>query len=96
MEEFTFTSKEELYNRVKPALHAKLAELHRLGYTYIQGVDIWNYLIQSKWKVAKNLSLSDIVSDILHAENEKIDTYLKGEIRKEKRRAHFHQKLEIV
>ena len=89
MDEFSFRSKEELYNHVKPALHAKIAELHRLGYPYIQEVDIWNYLIRNKWMSAHDLRLSDVV-------HEKIDLYLKGEIAKQKRRAYFHQKLEIV
>ena len=33
--ELEFSSQEELYQRVQPALKAKLAELHRLGYPYI-------------------------------------------------------------
>ena len=96
MDEFSFRSKEELYNHVNPAWHAKIAELHRLGYPYIQEVDIWNYLIRNKWMSAHDLRLSDVVHDILHVDNEKIDLYLKGEIAKQKRRAYFHQKLEIV
>ena len=45
--ELEFSSQEELYQRVQPALNAKLAELHRLGYPYIQIVDVWNYLIET-------------------------------------------------
>ncbi len=96
MNEFSFSSREELYRRIKPALRAKIAELHRLGYTYIQEVDIWNYLSRSKWITAHNLKLSDIVNDVLHVECEQIDIFLKGEIAKDKRRAYLHQKLEIV
>lgn len=96
MDEFSFASKEELYNRIKPALRAKTAELHRLGYSYIQEVDIWNYLSRCKWLTARNLKLSDIVNDVLHVENEQIDIFLKGEIAKDKRRAYLHQKLEIL
>ncbi len=96
MDEFSFGSKEELYNHIKPALSAKTAELHRLGYTYVQEVDIWNYLSRFKWITARNLKLSDIVNDVLHVENDQIDIFLKGEIAKEKRRACLHQKLEIV
>ena len=40
-----FSSKEELYQRVKPALKAKTMELKRVGYSYIREIDIWNYLI---------------------------------------------------
>ena len=83
--ELEFSSQEELYKRVQPALKAKLAELHRLGYPYIQLIDIWNYLIFSKWKKAKNLTLSDIVNDILHVDNHKLDEYLKGKLARTRR-----------
>lgn len=83
--ELEFSSQEELYQRVQPALKAKLAELHRLGYPYIQIVDIWNYLIETKWKKSKDLTLSDIVSDILHVDNRRLDEYLKGSFAKTRR-----------
>lgn len=83
--ELEFSSQEELYKRVQPALKAKLAELHRLGYPYIQLIDIWNYLIFSKWKKAKNLTLSDIVNDILHVDNHKLDEHLKGKLARTRR-----------
>ena len=83
--ELEFSSQEELYQRVQPALKAKLAELHRLGYPYIQVIDIWNYLIYSKWTKAKDLTLSDIVSDILHVDNRRLDEYLKGKLAKTRR-----------
>ena len=83
--ELEFSSQEELYKRVQPALKARLAELHRLGYPYIQLIDIWNYLIFSKWKKAKNLTLSDIVNDILHVDNYKLDEYLKGKLARTRR-----------
>ncbi len=83
--ELEFSSLEELYERVQPALKAKLAELHRLGYPYIQVIDIWNYLVDSKWKKAKDLTLSDIVDDILHVDNRKLDEYLKGALTKTRR-----------
>ena len=87
--DFEFSSKEELYNRVKPALRAKTCELHRLGYTYINEVDVWNYLIETKCKTAHNLSLSDIVDDILNTLNKDIDSYLKGKIQKSRRTQYF-------
>ena len=71
--DFQFSSQEELYQRVKPAINAKVVELHRLGFSYIVDVDIWNYLIETKWKKSRNLVLSDIVSDILHVNNKKLD-----------------------
>ena len=80
-----FSSQEELFKRVQPALNAKLAELHRLGYPYIQVSDIWRYLVEEKWKKSHELTLSDIVHDILHVDNKKIDEYLKGKISRSRR-----------
>lgn len=87
--DFQFSSQEELYQRVKPAIHAKVMELHRLGFSYITDIDIWNYLVESKWKKSHNLVLSDIVSDILHVDNKKIDEYLKGKLAKTRRTQYF-------
>lgn len=87
--EVEFSSQEELFMRVKPALTAKETELHRLGYSYISKMDIWNYLVEIKWKKSKNLSLADIVDDILNIENKKIDEYLKGKIQKRRRTQYF-------
>ena len=61
-----FSSLGELYKRVKPALHAKEEEFYRLGYSNIDSVGIWNYLIEMKWKKGIGLMLSDIVSDIMN------------------------------
>lgn len=83
--ELEFSSQEELYKRVQPALKAKLAELHRLGYLYIQLIDIWNYLIFSRWKKSKDLTLADVVNDILHVDNRRLDEYLKGRLAKTRR-----------
>lgn len=94
--DYEFSSLEELYKRVSPALHAKEVELHRLGYSYIKDIDIWNYLIEEKWKAGKNLMLSDIVSDIMHAECRKIDSYLKGKISKTRRTQYFDEEIEII
>ena len=70
-----FSSLGELYKRVKPALHAKEEEFHRLGYSKVKSVDIWNYLIEMKWKSGKDLMLSDIVSDIMNLDCKKADIY---------------------
>lgn len=80
-----FSSQEELFKRVQPALNAKLAELHRLGYSYISVNDIWHYLVEEKWKKSHDLTLSDIVHDILHLNNKKIDEYLKGKMSRNRR-----------
>lgn len=94
--DYEFSSLKELFERVRPALHAKETELHRLGYPYIKELDIWNYLIEEKWRKGKGLMLSDIVSDIMHTECKKIDAYLKGKISKTRRTQYFDDDTEIL
>lgn len=60
-----FKSIDELFDRVEPALKVKVREGISLGYQ-ITDNDIWNYLVKSKWKKARNLMLSDVVDDILN------------------------------
>ena len=88
-----FNSQEELFVRVKPALNAKLQELHRLGFSYITIDDIWNYLKESKWKNGKDLTLSDIVSNIIHVDNKMLDEFLKGKLSKTRRSEYFDEDL---
>lgn len=75
---YGFNTQEELYIRVRPALHAKVGELKRLNYSSIKEVDIWNCLIETKWKKSRDLTLADIVSDILHIDNRLLDQYVKN------------------
>lgn len=74
---YSFQSQKELFERVHPALNAKLVEFHRLGFLKIKDIDIWNYLVETKWKNGQGLMLSDIVSDIMNTECKKMDAYLK-------------------
>ena len=85
-----FSSLEELYNRLKPALRTKKRELKENGYGYLKIEDIWNYLKESKWKRSNNLSLNDMVSDILNADNEFIDDYFKKKISEKNREIYFN------
>lgn len=78
--DINFSSLEELFNRLKPALRAKRRELKENGYGYLKIEDIWNYLKEEKWTYSNNLSLNDMVSDILNADNEFIDDYFKRKI----------------
>lgn len=94
--DYEFSSQAELFDRVKPALHAKKVELHRLGYSYIKDIDIWNYLIEVRWRNGKDLMLSDIVSDIMHTECKKIDAYLKGTLEKSRRTQKFDENTELI
>ena len=86
-----FHSLEELYKRLKPALTTKTDEIRMQGYTYIKEEDVWNYLKEMKWKHSKDLSLYEMVSDILNLENEKIDSYLKEKLNSMDRKIYFEQ-----
>ena len=89
--DITFTSQEQLYERVKPALYTKQAEMQRAGYGYIRCEDIWNYLKECKWKTATNLSLGDMVNDILNSEDIFIDDYLKTKLNLQERNIYFKE-----
>ena len=79
--EIEFENSKELFKRLKPALVSKQTELKNNGYSYIHLIDIWDYLITNKWKQANNLSLYEMVSDILSSDNELIDDYVKEMLR---------------
>lgn len=72
-----FSTLKDLYLRVEPAIKTKKRELERMGISYIGKQDIWDYLTETKWKQGKDLMLSDIVDDILNANNNEIDKYFK-------------------
>ena len=89
--ELDFSSVEELYSRLKPALKTKLTELSEYGYGYLKIEDIWNYLKENKWIHGHDLSLSDMVSDILNADNELIDNYFKEKINEKNRKVYLDE-----
>ena len=87
--DITFGSLEELYNRIRPALKTKKEEMKRAGYIYIKEEDIWNYLKENKWMNSKNLSLYQMVNDVLNADNMLIDKYLKEKLNMRNRIVYF-------
>lgn len=84
-----FNSLEELYNRIKPALMAKVEELRRNDLNYIKEEDVWNYLKEIKWKDSSDLKLYQMVSDVLNADNLSIDEYLKKKLNMTERHIYF-------
>lgn len=76
MEDIKFSSLKELYDRIKPALHSKEKELHLAGYKFITSDDIFNYLKEAKWSKKNNLTLNELVSDILLTPNEDFLNYV--------------------
>ncbi|MBR3363141.1 MAG: hypothetical protein IKG40_04365 [Bacilli bacterium] len=88
--DLNFSSLEELYNRLKPALRTKKRELNENGYGYLKIEDIWNYLKENRWTNSSNLSLNDMVSDILNADNDFIDDYFKKKLNEKNREVYFN------
>lgn len=85
MDDIKFTSLQELYNRLEPALSAKVSEIKRQKVLYIKKADIWNYLKSYKWHKETNLTLIDMVNDILNVDLSVIDEYVKNNMQKVKR-----------
>ncbi len=80
-----FSSLEELYNRVTPALNSKLKDLTRVGVNYVQKADIWNYLKNNLWSKKKGLTLGEIVNDIMTVPNAELEMYVQNLMAKEVR-----------
>lgn len=55
-----FNNLEELYQRLLPALEMKAKEGNNLTAN-----DVWKFLSQNRWKKAIDLSLAQMVNDIL-------------------------------
>ena len=59
-----FQTAEELKMRVMPALKMKEERLKKDGF-HVNADEIWFYLKQNKWCKDNNLTLNEIVNDIL-------------------------------
>lgn len=89
--DITFNSTKELYDRIMPALRTKREEMRRHGYSYIKEEDVWNYLKEVKWVKASNLSLAEMVSDVLNTEDAYIDSYLREKLNLNTRSVYFNE-----
>ena len=67
---------DDLYNRIKPAIYSKVMELKRNHISYVKESDIWNYLSKNVWSKKENLSLNDMVSDIMSLSIDDIKSYV--------------------
>lgn len=73
-----FSSIEELYKRVEPALKSKVKDLKRVGVNYVQKADVWNYLKNNVWCKKNNLTLGEIVNDIMTIPNAELEMYVQN------------------
>jgi len=69
-------SKEELYQRILPALRTKKHELERIGVKNIDEKTIWNFNKQYKWINSTGLTLAAMVDDILNTEDQDYIDYI--------------------
>ncbi len=70
-----YNSQEELYLGLLPAIHVKLKLLKKSKNIGIKEEDIWNYLKDSKWKNSVDLTLADMVCDIIRTDNDEFIQY---------------------
>ena len=71
-----YKSQKELYQNLIPAINVKIKLLKKNNYKDITKEDIWNYLKETKWKNSIDLTLADMVQDILHTDNRELVTFL--------------------
>ena len=74
--EIDFNNIEDLYVRVLPSLRLKQRLLMKQGHS-IGISNIWDYLTKEKWAKANNLTLYDIVNDIMTLDAIEVINYYK-------------------
>jgi len=80
-----YKSVKELFDSLKPAFLVKLRLINK-DYDYITRNDIWNYLKINKWCKDVDLTISEMVDDIIMVDIDKVDKFLKDYIRKQERK----------
>lgn len=68
----------ELYKALVPVFNVKKRLLINANYNNITNEDIWKYLSVTKWKYTNNLTISEMVNDIINIDALKIINF-KGE-----------------
>lgn len=74
--EMDFNNIEDLYIRVLPSLRLKQRLLMQEGHS-IGISNIWDYLTKEKWVKGKDLTLYDIVNDIMTLDVNEVIKYFK-------------------
>ena len=60
-----YSSQLELYRALLPVFNVKLRLLKYNNFNDITNNDIWKYLSINKWKYSQNLTIAEIVNDII-------------------------------
>lgn len=61
---------------IQPVLSSKMEEFHMLGYEEVTETDLLSYLEMKKWKKEKELSLHQVVNDILSVKITQVMSYV--------------------
>ena len=73
-----FGSLQQLYKKLIPAFNVKKRLILNSKYKEITNENIWVYLTETKWKTANNLSLPEMINDIITVDLEDINNYMEG------------------
>ena len=73
-----YTNLRELYKILLPAFMVKKRLLRITKYRDITNEDIWKYLAANKWKSSINLTISDMVNDIILVDCDSIKKHKGG------------------
>lgn len=73
-----YTTQKELYLSLLPVFKVKKRLLKNTKYNSITEKDIWKYLAMNKWQNSINLTLSDIVNDIIIVDAKNIENFIGG------------------
>ena len=84
MEDNKLSPIKALYKQLLPALKTKRREIVLSGFPYITTEDIFNYMKQIKWKNTKEISLAEMVSDVLNTDTYDIVNYLDNKTNKKR------------
>ena len=71
-----YNSEKELFKDLEGALKVKLRMI-KGKYNNISMQDIYSYLKLNKWRYDKNLTISEVVNDIINVDITKVDVYIK-------------------
>ena len=75
---YEYKSQLELYQGLIPAMNVKLKMLKKSDYRDITRDDIWNYLKENKWKMSVDLTLADMVHDIIHVDHSELARFVEN------------------
>lgn len=71
-----FTSLKQLYRKLLPAFNVKRRIVLNSKYKEITNENIWLYLTETKWKNSHNLSLPEMINDIITVDLAEIKKYI--------------------